>query len=554
MKRFLCILMCLVLAALPAMAESYTPTKLFRQQFVTGGNGLRGTVTLSASGVAEWIEWLQPFMGAPLQVRIIGEQQGGESDLIDDDEDWQIKLFARDAQGDQRAVTWLYGGPEAIYLSSALLPDTLLTLPVEGVHIPYQLTDGEFAALADAFDPLGLRAAKGGNATAYTALTALMNIGDAEWADKWEPVLEKYYTELDMWLSAYASATVVSGAAGSMTLRTAYSIPAEDVKAQAKYLVGQMVYDYDLQTLLLSSVTDEQRSLYLNPALIYFYEYCIDALPLRGSVILEREMTAMGETTSMNVSLPLPPLPEEITAPIGEMLAEVFALPYTDILSGLESLSISQSGGDVSLSVSSPQRTVSLIVDEIAENAETVHWEGFVRITPAITSDEAPLSAAFAYKTSHRLWEDEDYNTHEDFTWMMSVEPDLSLMSEDDPFRSRYVDFPALSMSAEVGYTKSYKAGAPVQLAISLAGVLPEAEIGLTASLKVAERWAHETLPTTGAENWATLSAERIEALRSTLMANAIATMTTLNGAAEQTAEAEPEVQADEETPVPPMQ
>ena len=75
MKRFLCILLCLLLAAPAAMADTYTPTKLFRQQFVTGGNDLRGTVSLTVSGVAEWLDVLMPFTASKLQVRIIGERQ-----------------------------------------------------------------------------------------------------------------------------------------------------------------------------------------------------------------------------------------------------------------------------------------------------------------------------------------------------------------------------------------------------------------------------------------------------------------------------------------------
>lgn len=558
MKRFLCILICLMLVVPAAMAESYTPTKLFRQQFITGGNGLRGTVSLTASGVAEWVELLLPFTASDLQVRIIGEKQGAETSLVSDDDDWQMKLYAKDAQGEQKAVTWLYGGPEAVYLQSELLPDTLLTLPVKGVHIPYQLTDGDLTGLLTGFDPLSLlRGDQEGNATAYSALSELTQMSEEEWAEKWEPVLEKYYTMLDMWLAEYASATVVSGSVGSMTMRTSYDIPAEDVKAEAKALIGQMVYDYDLQNLLAPYFTAEQRSLYLNPALVYFYEFCIDAVPLQGSIILEREMSAMGETISMNVSMPLPQLPAELTAPLGEMLAEMFALPCKDIFAGLERISISQSGGDVSLSVSSPQRTISFIIDESAENAETVHWEGFVRITPAVSSDEPPLSAAFTYKSSRKLWEDEEYNTHEDFSWLLSVAPDLSLMEEDDPFRSRYVDFPALSLSAEIGYIKSYKANAPVQLTIEAHAVLPEAEVGLSASLKVAERWEHEAMPTSGAENLMTMSAERIEAVRSTIITNAVKTMSTMNAVPEATETAtEPaatETPAVEETPVPPM-
>ena len=543
MKRFLCILFCMLLAMPCALAADYTPTELFHQQFVVGGNGLRGTVSLTASGVAPWVEVLLPFTAAEMQVRIIAEAQGEESVLVTDDEDWQIKLFARDAEGAQRGTTWLYGNHEAMWMQSELLPDWLLTIPAQNVHLPYQLADGHFAALLTS---LGLTALEddGGNEEIYSALAKLTQIGGEEWTEKWEPVMEKYYTDMDMWLSAYAGAPVVSGATGSMTMRTSYNIPAADLKAQTKRIIGLMIYDGELQGLLQPFFTDAQRSLYLNPALLHVYEYVIDAAPITGSVILEREMTTLGETIGMTVSLPLPQLPETLTGPAGDMLAGMFGLPYTDMLANLERVSFSQNGGDVSISVASPQRTISFMIDERAESDEETHWEGFVRITPAVTSDEPPLSAAFAYKSSRRIWEDEEYNTHEDFTFAASVEPDLSLMAEDDPFRSRYVDFAPLSISAEAGFIKSYKAGVPVNLDLAVSAVLPDAEIGLTADLKVAVKWAHEALPTKGADDLLTLSPERTEALLQMLTTNAVRVMTTLNA---------PAVQP-ETTAVPPMQ
>ncbi|MBQ7850104.1 MAG: hypothetical protein IJ343_10310 [Clostridia bacterium] len=551
MKRFLCILMCMLLVVPTALAADYTPTELFHQQFIIGGNGLRGTVNLTASGVADWVEVLLPFTASELQVRIIGEAQGDMSGLVTDDEDWQVKLFARDSQGEQRGVTWLYGNPDAIWLQSELLPDWLLTLPVEGVHLPYQLADGHFGALMSAFGLIALED-DGGNEEAYSALAKLLQTSEEQWNEQWAPVMEKYYTAMDMWLSAYAGAPVVSGATGSMTLRTVYNIPAADLKAQTKYIVGQMVYDADLQALLAPCFTEQQRSLYLNPALLHVYEHVIDAAPVTGSIILEREMTAMGETIGMNVSLPIPPLPAALTAPAGEALAELFGLPYTDLLADIERISFSQSGRDMSISVASPQRTISLIVDERAENEEDVALEGFVRITPSVTSDEPPLSAAFAYRSTHRIWEDEEYNTHEDFTLLVKVEPDLSLMAEDDPFRSRYLDFAPLALEAEVGFLKSYKTNAPVNLDVKLSAVLPDAELSLTADLKIAVKWAHELLPTAGADNLLTLAPERSDALLTLLNSNAVRVMTTLYSVPDATVQA-PEA-APEETPVPPMQ
>lgn len=529
MKRFLCILTCLLLLLTGAAAEGgNTPVNIFRKQFIVGGFGFGGTVYVSASGVAPWLDVILPFTGAKLQLRAIGESQGEKIDQVGGNDRWQAKMYTKDAQGEVQGLTYLYGDAEAIYLKSDLLPDTLLTAPVKDVHIPYQLVDQEFLSLLTAFDPMGLMVPQeDGNVEAYSALAALAQISDEEWASDWEPVLEKYYTEIDMWLSAYGAAPEVSGATGNLTMKSAYKIPAEDLKAEAKYLIGLMMYDYELQALLVPHFTDEQRMIYLNPSLVYFYEYCIDMLPLNGSIYLEREVTAKGETISTSVSMPVPALPEELTAPLNEKLAEVFALPYNDILSDVQSFSYQKAGGDVSISIASPSRTISFIVDENVSNAETQQVEGFVRITPAPGNDEAPLSAAFTYKTSHRIWEDDEWVMHEDTSVYLSIEPDTSLMDADDPFRSSYIDFPALLLDATVNYSQQTDMeGRPVKLAVEIRTVLPDAEVSITASLKTAEKWAHEDLPTEGAEDMTLMDDARRETLLAEAAINALEAMT----------------------------
>jgi len=532
MKRFLCILLCLLLAMPAALAETYTPGQIFRRQFITGGNGLRGNVSLTVSGVAEWLDVLMPFTATKLRMRVIGKPQGDESDLLKDDENWQVQMYVRDSNDELRGITWLYGDPAGIYLQSELLPDTLLSLPVKDVNLPYQLADGEFLPLLIAFDALGLaNADESANAEVYSALGGLTKISGEDFNESWEPVLDKYDTEIDMWLARYASPTVLSGSVGDMTLRTTYDIPAEDVKAQAKYIISVMMYDYDLQTLLIPYVTDEQRSLYLNPAMIWFYEHCIDVIPLTGSILLEREMTLLGETTAMTISLPLPPLPEELTAPIGEAAANLFGLPYQDVFSGMDRISIRQTEGELSVSLTSPARTISLIVDEAEESEESTAWNGFLRVTPAVNSEDPPLSAAFTCKSGHSIWQDEDYSTHEDLMWSLSIEPDLSQMAEDDPFHSRYVDFTPVAFSANIGYLKKDKPDSPVQLSLDVKAVLSDAEIGLTGKLKTEERWDHEVLPITGMEDLSGMPEARLMELKETLIRNTVTIMTTLDGA-----------------------
>ena len=527
MKRFLCILLCLVLAIPAALADDKTPTQLFHQQFQVGGNGLRGTVTLTVSGVADWVDVLMPFAGNKMQVRIIGEKQGDLSNVVTDDDDWQVKFWVKDAEGGEQALTCFFGSPEGISMTTALLPDTVLTLPVENVNLPYQLKNGEWLPLLRAFAPILLED-NGGNASAITGILGVGAVSDADWEAHWAPVLSKYETLMDMWLAGYAAPMVVSGTAGHMTLRTTYEIPADAMKAQMKYIIGVMMTDAELMALVSPYLTQEQISLYLNPAMLWFYEYCIDVAPLEGSILLEREMTTLGETTAMTISLPVTALPAEITQPLGAMAASLFSLPYEDAFAGINRVDIRMSGGDLSVSLNSPLRTVSLLVDDRTEGEDAINWAGYLRITPAVGVEEPPLSAAFAYTSSSTLWQDEEYKTHEDFAWALTVEPDMSLVSEDDPFHSTYVDFMPLAFSASAAYTKKEAQASPVQLVLALEVVLPDSTFTLDANLKVAERWAHDTVPTQPGENVLTLSHQRQEELRNLFVTNAVQTITTL--------------------------
>lgn len=534
MKRFLCFLLCMMLVIPTALSASdKTPVQKFRQQVITGGNGIRGTVELSVTGSSEWVDVLMPFTAAPLNIRAIGEKQGDESALVTDDDDWQIKLFAKDEDGNQRAVSYLYGGPEGMWFQSELLPDTLLSFPVQNVQLLYQLIDGEGLSLLTAFDPLSLmRGARSGNGEAYSAIAEMLQISSEEWTERWEHVLAKYYTELDMWLSLYAAEPVISGGTGSLTMTTSYTIPAEDLKEQTKSVIGMMLYDSELQNLLLPHVTMEQRVLYLNPSLVYFYEYCIDQLPLNGNLVLRREMTAKGETIGMYISLPLNGLPEEVTAPVGEAMAKLFSLPYTDIFSGIERITCEMSGSDVEITVSGPKRSISFIIDETASNAETVSWQGFVRITPAVGNNEAALSAAFAYRMSHRIWEDDQWVMHEDYTFSVSVEPDFSLSAVDDPFLSTYVDFMPVSLETSASFAmETDRTSRPVNLTLTLDAVLPDGQLGLNAELLTSTAWEHVDLPVNGGENVLTMNAARRAELLGVLKANAFSTMMALSSA-----------------------
>lgn len=550
MKRVLCLLICLMLAIPAALADTADSLlKKFNAQLITGGQGFRGKMNITATGIAPWLDAVLPFTAADIQIRAIGEKQGDASKDIADDDDWQIKLYTENTAGQEVGVTWLYGDPEGLYFKSEMLPDTLLTIPVEQVHLLYQIFKGEYADLFFAFDPLSMKEpGANGNAAAYDAVANVLGIPETEWTDTWLPVLEKYLLQLDLWLASYGNPVVQTGDAGTLTMSATYTIPVEDIKKEAKYLIGQMIYDSNLQSLLTPYVSYEQQLTYLNPSMVYFYEACIDALQLEGEVTLSRVLSPLGETVSMNVTLPLPPLPETLTAPVGEAAAALFELNSTNLLGGMNTLSIKQTGEERSVILSGDKRTIELTMTELTGEDESVVCNGSLRIMPNVGVEEEALCAAFTYSSSHRLWQDETYVDHDTTTFSLAVQSDLSMLSDDDPFRSVYVDFAPVGLDLTVDFrNNAYKEATPVQINLDLAVKVPDAEVSIAMVLRTTTKLALEQHSTSGAAVLTAMTDDQKNQLLETLIRNAEQTMATLSQpTAAPTQEAQP-------TSVPPM-
>ncbi len=546
MKKFLCLVLCVTMTLSLAFAETAdTLPKRFTRQ-MTGGNGIRGYVNVTASGVADWLNLLLPFTATQIEIRAIGEKQGDMSENVPDDDDWQVRFYAKNSAGEEVGTTWLYGNPEGIYFQSELLPDTLLSLPVSDVNLLYQLLRGDFDDLFFAFDPLSLKApGANGNTSAYEAIANLLGIPSTEWENDWMPVLEKYFLHLDLWLNSYGESAIITGQNGGLTMSATYRIPAKDFKAEAKSIIGLLIYDHALQNLLLPYVTLEQRVTYLNPSMMYFYEACIDALPLNGDIIFSREMSALGDIVGATVSLPIPPLPDTIATPIGEAVAFIFDLPYTDLLAGVDRVTIAQNGKTKSVEFSGSKRKVALAADFTNPDENTTAFEGSIRIQPESGAVEAGVDALLKGSVSHRIWQDEEYKDHDTSTISISVHPDAEKMVDG---------FKPVSLDYTVDYRfNSHKEESAVQINYTLDAQLPDAAIQADAVLRITPLLSMVALPTEGAENVQAMDEARKTELMELLVSNAVLMMSNLSAPqVEATAipSAEPEAAP---TAVPPM-
>ncbi len=540
LKRILCVMLCLMLVIPAALAETADtlPKRFVRQ--LSGGNGARGYISVKASGVAEWLDVLMPFTATDIQVRAIGQKQGDLSESVTDDDEWQVRFYARDAADQEAGTTWLFGDPEGVYFKSELLPDTLLSVPVEQVHLLYQFFKGEFSELFFAFDPMELTApAANGNTPAYQGIANILGIDEETWTAQWLPVLEKYFQHLELWLVGYGESSILSEDAGKLTMSASYTIPADEFKTEAKYIIGQMMYDNELQELLIPHVTMEQRITYLNPQMVYFYDACIDSMALEGDITLSREMSALGEVVSSTISLPMPGLPEKMTAPVNAAMQKLLALPYGDLLEGVNRLTLQQNGSERLMTVQGEKRTFTMKANETATESGA-DLTGTMDIIPAEGVQEQAVSAAFTLSHGHRIWQDEKYLDHDTRELEFSVQP----INED------VAAFKPVAMSFTLDYRNNpNQQNSPVQVNLNVNAELPDALVAVEAVMRITTQLTMVTMSTEGAKDATALTEDEVAGMKKLFVQNAAALVASLYGEpVEETIETIPEP-----TEVPPV-
>lgn len=482
LKRFLAVLLCaamLMTTAFAAKEDDYTLPELFYQHFVVQDYPIRGSMALTASGTAAWLDLLLPWTASNLHLRLLN---------LEDSDDFQYQIYAEDANGNQKALTQLYRQDDALYLRTDLLPDTLLTLPIGGDLLGTLLGETEQ-----------------GNDSFYSVVLGIVNQPDMLWESVWVPALESYLNDMEMWLADYAAEPTMAGDTGDMTVQISYVIPADAVKQQAKEIWHQVLFDEDLLALLRPLMTQEQQNVYLNSSMSYFYDYCIDLLPMEGDLRLSRTLSARGETLGVSVALPLP-----------------------ENTWGFTNLTFRQDDNGLTLMLLNPERTLTLTAQQ-QDDAENETWTGMFTSVPAVGQDEKMVTANYQFARKHTTSMDSDGTRHDDTSWTLTVAP-----AEEDTEDEQYFHFEQVEAALTTAFIRENKDSAPVRLNVTASLHMAEADVGLKMALRTTNRWNALTLPTSGAENVLTLTTERALTLVQTAMSNAISIMTSLTPAAVQ--------------------
>lgn len=458
MKKFLCLLLCLCLLPIASLAAEYTlPEKLMRQ--LDFGSGLKGSVAMSVSGEAAWAQLLSPLSGADLQLRAI------RTDAVT-----QLQLYMLNGE-EQQGLTEVYVDDQAMGIQSALLGDKVLTMPVAG----------------DALNALlGIKDSE--NPSLYSAALNFLSISADTWETSWTPALEPYYNKLEVWFSSFGSApSIQKGDQGETTMVIRYEVPVSEAKEELLLLWADLLGDDTLQGLLRGQLSQAQQDAYLNPNLMYYYTEMVRSLKLDGTLVLERQLTTLGESIRTEITLPLPENEQ-----------------------GYTQLHLKQENGEAALTLSGDVQTLRLTSKESAVSDDAGTWQGTVQVIPNdLSEDNKAWSVGFTLKMLHSNSIDSDAREHDVTTWDVTVQPDLSHLEADDANRAYYQAFEPITGKIRIHFHSKNAQSSPTTMEVEADLDFGDATLSLQATLKSTSPWVVQPMNMTNALNLATMTDEQ---------------------------------------------
>ena len=92
---------------------------------------------------------------------------------------------------------------------------------------------------------------------------------------------------------------------GLSALDFTYDIPMEEVNKQIVTLFGELSVDPEINMLLDSVMTAEEKALYANANLLYYYQDALNSFDMSRALKMKKRVSAIGEVLSFGLELPL---------------------------------------------------------------------------------------------------------------------------------------------------------------------------------------------------------------------------------------------------------
>jgi hypothetical protein len=147
---------------------------------------------------------------------------------------------------------------------------------------------------------------KGENLSPAAFIMNIISLPENDVKQNWDPVLTKYQNNLEMWLAGYTvNAETVKQDNGVSALVFSYEIPMSDVNEQIIQLFSELTTDPEVIALLDTVMTQEEKDLYLNHNLIYFYTETLKSINTDSTLKMNKRVSALGEVLGFRLELPM---------------------------------------------------------------------------------------------------------------------------------------------------------------------------------------------------------------------------------------------------------
>jgi len=383
-KKCLALLSILVILIVStSQAASYTlPEKMYNQLAI--GSGLKGSFVITAEGERYDTPFMKQITDAEFDIRGIISGK-----------DLHYYIFQQRDDEHQTGVNELYRKDGVYFFRSDMVQGKTLEFPTLSQYLEM------------------LFPAQGENASSSSFVSKILTLSEADRKDRWDPVLNRYQKELEMWLADFAvQADSVRLENGLSALDLSYDIPMSKVNEQILTLYSEFISDSEVMALLGTVMTEQEKDLYFNGNLLYFYQDALNSLNLNQSIRMSKRVSAMGELLRFKLELPL----DERTA-------------------GFESVSVEMTDKLNIYTLRNSRKILSLTLPDTSLFTQPSYnlsvWFACIHNE----KDDAGDSVNAAYRADIRktseTYNDENEKSHETDHFRITVEQDTVYLPED---------------------------------------------------------------------------------------------------------------------------
>ena len=297
--------------------------------------------------------------------------------------------------------------------------------------------------------------------------------GVFEQKEKWDPVLTRYQNELEMWLAGFAvDAETVKLETGLSALDFTYDIPMEEVNKQIVTLFGELSVDPEINMLLDSVMTAEEKALYANANLLYYYQDALNSFDMSRALKMKKRVSAIGEVLSFGLELPLD---EHSTG---------YNLLCVDSISDLTIYTLRNQEQVMLLGI--PEKN-----DTQNTSFEKDIWIAKVITDPSNREAENNYSVRINIKKTSSVYkngEGDDVKNHEEDQYDIIIENNASYLPSDIDL-SVIPEFAAINANISLHYSSQYAQNKATTLEIQASIKQDNTQLQLKGKVKTAAPW-----------------------------------------------------------------